>query len=377
MPLAFVDVAAPESDFEAARAVGEEAVMIAQRLDLPDLESAALDGLGLHAYSRGEYEGLEAINRRRLALVARLDDIREVEDVHAMSAWGAFNQGRYGEAFALADEGFRRAFEVSPAVAVHCLEWRSLANFELGQWDEFLADVERAAAVVPGREDEGRPGFRRRPWMVAALVHRLRGDALGTEDALGRMLPPPIRPDDQAADEPDPGRPWQALLLARQGRFAEAHAATVIPDVPWFRQDAGLLLSARCDVVAMAGQWEDVPALLVEANEEIRLGGLLALHAHAQRLEGRAAQARSDFDTAIDALNRARAAFQRLGARWEQACTELDLAESLAAANRPDEARVFFAGAWPVFEQLHSVDELARATGLRARMSAGRGSVRA
>jgi tetratricopeptide (TPR) repeat protein len=374
MPLAFFDEAAPEREFGAARARGEEAVEIARRLDRPDLESAALDGLGSHAYSRGEYDQLEALNRRRLALVPRLEDIREIEDVHAMAAWGAFNQGRYADALSLADEGFRRAVEVSPAVAVHCLEWRSLANFELGQWDEFLADVERAATVLPGREDEGRPGFRRRPWMVAALMYRLRGDARGTEDALGRMLPIAIPGDDQTAEDPDPGRPWQALLLARQGRFDEARAATVVPESPWMRQAAGLLLSSRCDVVAMAGQWDEVPALLAEAEEEARRGGLLALRAHARRLEGRAARARSDLETAIDALSRARGEFHRLGARWERACTELDLAEALAAVKRPDQARACFSGAWSVFEELHSVDELARATELRARLSAGQAS---
>ncbi len=376
MPLAFFDAAAPDGEFEAARARGEEAVAIATRLDRPDLESAALDGLGSHAYSRGEYQDFEVLNRRRLTLVPRLEDIREIEDVHAMAAWGAFNQGRYADALSLADEGFRRAVEVSPAVAVHCLEWRSLANFELGQWDAFLADVERARTLLPGREDEGRPGFRRRPWMVAALVHRLRGDARGTEDALGRMLPTAVPGDDQVAEEPDPGRPWQALLLARQGRFDEARAATVIPDVPWFHQAAGLLLAARCDVVAMAGHWDEVPALLGDADEEARLGGLLALRAHALRLEGRAARARSDLDAAIDALSRARVEFHRLGARWERACTELDLAESLAAVKRPDQARACFVGAWSVLAELHSVDELARATELRARLSAGSGSGR-
>jgi len=376
MPLAFFNLATPESEFEAARAHGDEAVEIARRLDRPDLESAALDGIGSHAYSRGDYMALEALNRRRLALVPRLEDIREIEDVHAMAAWGAFNQGRYADALSLADEGFRRAIEVSPAVAVHCLEWRSLANFELGHWDAFLADVERATTVLPGSEEEGRPGFRRRPWMVAALTYRLRGDSRGTEDALGRMLPDAIPGDGQAAEEPDPGRPWQALLLARQGKFDEARAATVISDVPWFRQTAGLLLASRCDVVAMAGHWDDVPALLVEAEQEARRGGLLALRAHALRLEGRAARARSDLDSAIDALSRARVEFHRLGARWERACTELDLAESLAAVKRPDQARACLTGAWPVLDELHSVDELARATELRARLSAGQGSGR-
>ena len=126
----------------------------------------------------------------------------------------------------------------------------------------------------------------------------------------------------------------------------------------------------------MAGHWDDVPALLVEAEQEARRGGLLALRAHALRLEGRAARARSDLDSAIDALSRARVEFHRLGARWERACTELDLAESLAAVKRPDQARACLTGAWPVLDELHSVDELARATELRARLSAGQGSGR-
>ena len=373
MPLAFFEAAAPEREFEAARARGQEAVEIARRLDRPDLESAALDGLGSHAYSRGEYEQLAVINAGRLALVGRLADVREIEDVYAMAAWGAFNQGRFADALTLADEGFRRAVEVSPAVAVHCLEWRSLANFELGNWDAFLADVARATTMLPGREDEARPGFRRRPWMVAALLYRLRGDARGTQDALERALPLTIPRDDQVAEDPDPGQPWQALLLARQGLFGEARAATVLPVAPYHRQAAGLLIAARCEVVAMAGAWDEVPALLAEAESEARRGGLLALPAHAQRLEGRAARAGSDLHGAIDALSRARAGFHRIGARWERACTELDLAEALAAARRAEQARTTLAGAWSIFEELHSVDELARATELRARLSGGSG----
>jgi hypothetical protein len=150
----------------------------------------------------------------------------------------------------------------------------------------------------------------------------------------------------------------------------------VIPEVAWFRQAAGLLLASRCDVVAMAGQWDEVPALLHEAELEARRGGLLALGAHARRLEGRAARVRSDLDSAVDALSQARGEFQSLGARWERACTELDLAEALAAVKRHHQARACFTSAWSVFEELHSVDELARASELRTRLSGGSASGR-
>jgi hypothetical protein len=88
----------------------------------------------------------------------------------------------------------------------------------------------------------------------------------------------------------------------------------------------------------------------------------------ADRLEGRAALAAGDADRAVELLARARDGLAGLGARWEAACTELPLAESLLQAGRRGEAAELLPAALALFDQLGSVLELARTRELLAKL---------
>ena len=377
MPLAFFDPAAPDSEFEAARARGEEAVEIARRLDRPDLESAALDGLGSHAYSRGEYEAARGAQSQ--AAGARAAPRGHPRD-----------RGRpcHGRVGSLQPGPLRRCALARgrglPARSGGVTRGRG-ALPGMAQPRELRA---RPVGRVPGRRRARHYGAARARGRGAAGLSPQAVDGRGPRAPPARRLPRHrgcARPD---ASGRDPGR-----RSGRGGAGSRAPVAGAAPGAPGpLRRGARRDRDPRRALVPPGSRPPARVALrrrghgralgrgagaAGEAGAGGARGGLLALRAHALRLEGRAARARSDLDSAIDALSRARVEFHRLGARWERACTELDLAESLAAVKRPDQARACFTGAWPVFEELHSVDELARATELRARLSAGSGSGRA
>src|SRR5262249_13723930 len=60
--------AGTQAEFDAAAASANEALELAIRLDDTSLQSAALDGLGGLAQVRGDFEGLAAASRRRIAM---------------------------------------------------------------------------------------------------------------------------------------------------------------------------------------------------------------------------------------------------------------------------------------------------------------------
>ncbi|MEO7118435.1 MAG: adenylate/guanylate cyclase domain-containing protein, partial [Candidatus Limnocylindrales bacterium] len=331
-PRVFGDHDTPEAGFVAARTTGEQAVEMADRLALPDLTSAAIDCVGSYWLARGRYAEMATLIARRLTLVDRLSDPREVEDVFAMAAWVSLHRGRYRDAFGYADEGVRRTVDVAPTIALHSLEWRALARFELGDWDGLFRDLEQCRELAPRREDASRAGFRRRPWAAAALVREIQGEPAAADLERAEMIPMATMEDDGVPPEPASDARWTALLLARRGSFDEAWAMAHVSEVPFFREAAGLMLATQCELAASQGAWGRAAAVVSLARAEASSGGLEALKAHADRLEGRAALAAGSPDAALPSLERARTAFGHHEARWDEAVTGLDVAEARLAA---------------------------------------------
>lgn len=374
-PRLFGHQSTAEDEFEAAREEAEAAAAMAHRLALADLESAALDCVGTFWYARGRYREMTDLTGRRLGLVPRLADLREIEDVHAMAAWVSFHRGRYREAFQLADEGVRLSADQAPTIALHSLEWRALARFRLGDWDGVMEDLALARSFAPPREDESRAGFRRRPWAAAALIEEWRGDPEAADRLRAEMTPADEGRDDASLDdrssalaEPASDAPWTACLLALRGRLEGASRMLTVPPVPWHRDSAGLCLEVRCEVVAMAGSWAEVPAVTAAVRHEADLGGSLVLPAFADRLEGRAARATGYHQRAVELLERAAAAFESVDARWESAVTHLELAEALSDAGRQDRASDILAHVRPLLDSLRASTAQARADDLAARL---------
>lgn len=96
--------------------------------------------------------------------------------------------------------------------------------------------------------------------------------------------------------------------------------------------------------------------------------GLLALPVHLDRLEGRSAIANEQLERGLEALEDAREGFAQLGATWERARTDLDLADALSASGRVEEARTKLGAAGPDLERAGALVELERLRALRERL---------
>ena len=127
-PMSFRELSEDERELEEARRSGERAAELAQRLSRPDLGSAALDGVAAYYLIRGQYAPLEQVVERRLELLGSLADPQEAADAYSMAARVALQVGRYRDAFAHADEGYRTALPAAPVLALDCLDWRALAR---------------------------------------------------------------------------------------------------------------------------------------------------------------------------------------------------------------------------------------------------------
>lgn len=344
-----------EAELLSGREASKEAAALAERLGRSDLLSAALDGLGYSFLTMGLAGRVGEVTGRRLALVPALIDPREIEDAYAMAAWAAFHTGRYAEAAGLATEGFNRSVTVTAAMGLHCLEWRALAKFRLGDWDGFFEDFELGRRLV-GEREESPPGFISRPFAVAALISEVRGDG-GEADRLMKRLTA-LEGEWQEVGTCDA---WLGSLLARRGRFAEARARLVREEFAYIRENLGLLLEARCDLLIEEEAWDEARETVEEARAHAEAAALIALRHHADRLEAMAAEAAGDRLRALDLLGAAREGFDAIEARWEAARTDLLMAEVLFRGGRTEEARRSAAPSVPVFEELGARRELDRA----------------
>ena len=84
-------------DEEAETAV-REAAAAAEELGDPDLLSTALDLLQSWETDRGRYGEGYRTNARRIELIPRMTDVKEIGDTYAVAAWAAAHLGRYREA---------------------------------------------------------------------------------------------------------------------------------------------------------------------------------------------------------------------------------------------------------------------------------------
>jgi hypothetical protein len=184
-----------------------------------------------------------------------------------------------------------------------------------------------------------------------AVIHEARGDRVGSdrlEGVLTRLM--------------DEGHsrlyPFMLRFLVLRGDIEAARRLKRAP--PW-RTHAGDTLEAEGELLAARGAWDEAPVKLAEMRAHAAAADSPALVTFADRLEGRALLARGDAVDAATLLEQAVAGFADLGAVWERAITELDLARVLAASGRAQQAAEVAAAAAATFEQLGCTRDLARA----------------
>jgi len=353
------------SDEERREAItdGERAAAMALRLGRPSLASGALDGVAAVHLSQGMSGPALRVTERRLELLPALEkDLFEVGDIYSVLAWHAFYMGRYRDALAHATEGFERTKELPTSGPVHALTWRSLARFRLGDWDGFFADFARIQEMLGDRSADP-PNFSARAFAAAAFVHEVQGNRVAADRFLSIV---------RTLDERDTGFGatsrdiWIAMVRTRRAELEEARARLWHPSLKNWKEPLPPIMEARCDLLAEAEAWNEAPSFLEEARAFAEQAELLALPFFADRLEGRAALAAQRRLVAENLLKRAAEGFASLEAPWEEARTRLFLAEAMLSARRIAEAREEIEKAWPVFQRLTSVKELARCRELLA-----------
>jgi tetratricopeptide (TPR) repeat protein len=348
-----------EHELIQARLAGERAAELAARLSRPDLGSAALDGLSAYYMTRGEYGPLEEVVERRLKLLGSLDDPQEIADVYSMGARVAMHRARFRDVLTYANGGYEAAMRAAPVWALDCLDWRALAHFWLGEWDEFLADAALSEEVL-GERRETPPGFASDHLAARAFLHEVRGEEGEAEhilQLLAWLQKVEERPGSVRAS-------WTARLYARRKLFDLAAAELDRPGIETLIPELDSVLQARCELAAEGADWDAAASLATSARKHAEASGTPALALFADRLEGRAALAGGDAPQAVDLLSRASSGFRGLEAAWEAAVTETDLADALVRAGRVEEARNELETATPVLERLNSVRELRRARAL-------------
>jgi hypothetical protein len=348
-----------EDELERAISTGEDAAAMAERLGRADLESAALDGITSAHQSLGRYGPMEDPVRRRLELAPKLTDPFELGDIHAMAAWWALSTGRYRESEDLASRGYSAAMPGSPIQGLYCLDFRAAARFRLGDWDGLLADVALADEILGDRR-ESPPGFAPMHLVMAAFIHDARGDR-GTATRYLEL----VRWLEQAEDRLDPVLTlWQARLLARRGRFADARALLLRPELAEDRRGQDEVLEAWCELISEEEVWEDAAELAERMTRHAEWAGEPPLALFATRLEGRAAAAGAMPERAAELLRRAADGFAELEAVWEAAVTKLELARVLMSTGNGEDAEPLAQGAAHVFARLGSSRELSFARDL-------------
>jgi hypothetical protein len=339
-------------------AAAEEAIAMARRMDRVDLLSGALDIRGSSETllgGGGGYGSQAPLLAERLSLVPRLDDRREILDIYGVNAWASAHVGEFRRAAEFA----RLAVEVANAAQVSIplpSAFLGLCQYRLGEWAAF---------------------WETSPWHMRCSTP---ADHCGTRASAGGIAPTPR--DSRGPRQPldhrapavahDPGRPRPARLWFPFRTFVEGSkrrgSLGARRSGPWSSEPRSHFGPGPKSSLPRAGPGP--PGRSRRAGARFATG-LRFLPAVADRLAGQAALAGGDPVAAISLLEAARATFTTLETPWEQARTELPLAQALRAAGRLDDAASVASDAVVAFRGFGAARESEAAEDLVASTSGG------
>jgi class 3 adenylate cyclase/tetratricopeptide (TPR) repeat protein len=342
-----------DEELEEFEKIGLEAAEMAMRIGEPNLASGALDQASAAWGARGWYGRARPIWERRAAIIPEMTDVLEIGDAYAMGAWGLYELGRYTEAVEVSGSGLAVIIGRGPNVELHVRSWRLAALHRLGDWDEAIVEFGHVLDLLDDRRDDP-PYFVTHAFAAAAAIHEARGDRVRSDRLAGLLSR--LAGEGQARMVP-----WLGRFLVLRG---DIEAARALGRAANWQVHAADAYEADSELLAAGGVWDEAPALLAQMRRHAAAADSPSLLAFADRLEGRAAFAAGDAAAAVGLLERAVAGFADLGAAWERALTELDLAAALSATGRGEEAVLTAASAAETFERLGCVRDLARARAL-------------
>jgi hypothetical protein len=358
----FQGAAVGETGDAAGETAAREAIEMAERLDDPDLLSAAMDALAVWLWPSGRWGEVARVGSARLELIPRLTEVREICDIALSAGRDLALLGHYEDAVKHLSLAMDRARGVDTGQYLHAIVHRVYPRFMAGDWDGALedqAEIERLETPTGGEP----PRYAIRPFGVVAFVHTLR-DEIGAADRYLEIMRS-FRTE-IAGMSPDAWGPLAvpARTIAYRGQPEEAMA--------WLRLDRwrgrGEHLEAACEIVILLDDPGRSEVILELARTEAEHGELEALRHFADRLEGRMASKAGDFQRAVDCLERSADGFASLSAPWEESWSRLLLAEIDAELGLGAETEAQLSRALPTFERLGSVAELERARALLARV---------
>ena len=349
-----------------AAADGERAADMARRLGRPDLESASLDGAGTAWWVRGLYGPSVPNIRRRLELADVLEDPWELGDMFDVAAWTFAMIGDYHEAVHMTERSAAATRGQAPGMELHGLSWRAFAEFALGNWSAVVGEILPSVRTLLGERFDDPPYFTAHAFGSAALVLSAREDP-GAMELLGLLRR--HAESAEAGEWPTLSLIWLAWILTRQG--SEDEVNELLEHLRSSHTELRRPLHDQVVAVTLAeqGRWAEVSQFLAASRSFAKRAGLRALPAHLDRLEGRAALHEDDADHAVSTLEQARQAFASLGAAWERAVTELDLADALASSGRLDDARSVLVAATRDLERSGARRELERLEKIRGELA--------
>lgn len=331
---------------------------MARRLGRVDLELAALDAVSSISTIQGLYAGHWPLVERRLRLVERYEDFWEYGDAYALASWHTGDVGKWREAARFGIDGAKHVLAEIPGIGMHALARACIGLFHTGEWDDLLAAFARIREALGERAD-GPPAFVSVAYAVALVASEARGESVAAD----RLLPVIENIGRDRRIGTPTADPFVARFLGRRGRWEEAFA-----QLDRHADDSSVrahVFAARCDLLADAGRWDEAEAFVKPARAWAELAGLEALPFFADRLEGRLLRSRGEDEAAIAAMERAAEGFHELDAPWEQAVTELHLAEALVGQGR--DAREPLERGLLVFERIGALREAETARALADR----------
>ena len=288
---------------QAALAVADRALALAEGVGRPVIVSAALDARSVLLQSVGRYAEALEMDERRLALVRSLPSREEQMDVCSSVARTRTARGDFAGAIAAADLG-----DELGAGSDH--RWRAWparskvdALFWWDKWDAAIAAYEQFLEDLRGTDRDGRRARQSRPGRmlgVVAAIHTLRGETEAA-DRLERRLP---------ASNPHFDLVYAHALLGAGEAELALERSTGLPFLrPWAR-------AIRTESLALLGRWDEFDHALDDIAGLPGVGELPRVSAQVDRARGIAGDE--------VALQRAAEAFARLGCEFEHArCLEI------------------------------------------------------
>lgn len=337
---------------EARLAAVREAVAIADRLKIPDLELDAEEGLGALQWANEDFPGAVASVRRQVELAEQV----EAPAARALTYYQASLtvrdiEGAYEEGLALAMRSYELARSLSPHELMHATSQWMMAAFWLGRWDEIPALLAEHVVALADEHDRVCSSVRVGP-AIGALMLAARGD-LAEARRLAAMV-------ERAAFGADSPNGVAALALVEIGEAGEALQRTEGQNMSHRRAGFAFNGLARIAALAAAGRWDDLEAELPRARELATRFWLLG--PAADRAEARLLLALDRRADAAGLARRALAELERIGLPFEIARTRELLAELTDDGDRDE----LLAQALATYEGLGARPHLERVRGVLA-----------